>query len=182
MKSCKQLFRFVIASMMLSVMSLSAANAALIKQDIFLDFGTSLFAIGSIEIKVGESALALGGYADNLLDDVSLVELNFFGATVFNIFQFEVGIDTSNLAAGIEVLFFDVQELFASDNWSYNMAFDAFNGPNVIDIFNEAEQFVGFYDVVLGQATVTDVPAPGAVALLALAGLVVVARRRAQQK
>ena len=177
------LFRSIVASMMLLFTSLSA-QATIIKQDVFLDsdnFG--VFRIASIELSFDETLLNTG-LLDTDQAGLSLLLLSIFDDPNVEFFDFFAVIDTDNLFAGIEYLVFDVQETAYFDNWNYNLIFDAFDpDTNLMDIFDSFGDLVTFGTVFLSQAEIVrDVPAPGPVALLALAGLVVAARRRAQQK
>jgi hypothetical protein len=162
-----------------------AANATLIniKQDIFGDvFGK----IGSIEIQINEELLNTGLLDSAFGDEIILVNINlsdlYSWGDVFNIFFFEVVIDSDNIFAGIEFFEFDGDDVgFGPFTWSYQMLFDATLGFGFLEVFDLDGNAVDFDSISLGAAQISavQVSAPSTIALFTLAmGGLLIRRKR----
>ncbi|WP_371194010.1 PEP-CTERM sorting domain-containing protein [Glaciecola sp. SC05] len=174
-------FKNIVSSSVLAISLLfaaSSANALVIKHDIIGDFYGK---IGSIEVEIKQSALNTGVLDTSFGDDIALVNINlsdlYSFADVFDIFFFEVAIDTDNIFAGIEFFEFDGDDVgFGPLTWSYQMVFDAGTGFGFLDVFDLDGNLVDFDSITLGAAQVS---APATVALLTLAmGAVFMRRKR----
>ncbi len=152
-------------------MSFAATNvhAVLITQDINVD--DAGFTLGTLSIEIDDAALGNG-----LVSVFEFTDLNLLGVPSFDVFGFEAIIDTDNIYAGIEFLFFDVQEV-GFDFWNYQLIYDQFApSANFLDIFDDSGNPIFFSsDISLGKAAV--VPEPAAIALM-LAGLFSLRLRR----
>lgn len=181
MKSLTKLISKSLFAITLMFATSFAANAGLIniKQDIFADaFGK----IGSIEIQIDRSQLNTGVLDTAFGDEITLINFNlsdlFSWGDVFDIFLFEVVIDSDNIFAGIEFFEFDGNDVgFGPATWSYQMVFDAAFGFGFLEIYNASGFLVDFDDITLGAAQV--VSAPSTIALFTLAmGALLIRRRR----
>ena len=149
-----------------------SANAVLITQDINVTEPGSEFTLGTVSIEIPGTELGNG-----LVSAFGYVELNLFGVTTFDVFDFEAIVDGDNVFAGIEFLAFDVTE-DGFDEWSYQLLIDAFApAGNFLDIFDANGDPVFFTgNLELGRATF--VSEPSVLALFAVALIAMGARRR----
>ncbi len=163
----KKLFSQTIIAIVMTFAAVNA-NATLITQDIIVNDG--VFTLGTVTIEVNDADLGNG-----LLSVFEFVDLTLLGVPVFDVFAFEAVIDGDDVFAGIEFLFFDVQER-GFDFWNYQLLLDAANPVNSLDIFDNNGNVIFFSDdLSFGQPTV--VPEPAAIALI-LMGLISLRLRR----
>ena len=181
MKSLTKLISNSLFAVTLIFATSFAANAGLIniKQDIFSDaFGK----IGSIEIQIDNSQLNTGVLDTAFGDDITLINFNlsdlFSWGDVFDIFLFEVVIDSDNIFAGIEFFNFDGDDVgFGPATWNYQMFYDSFLEFGFLEVFNLSGNLVLETEISLGRAQV--VSAPSTIALFTLAmGALLIRRRR----
>ena len=168
-------FKKLLATALLCVSTLGltsfSANAVLISHDIILNGSINL---GSVTVEVDDTDLNTG-----LIDVFDFVELNLLGGTVFDVFDFEAVIDTDNISAGIEFLYFDVTELAFADMWAYQVQYDAFDDTmNWADIFNLDANLVFFTQDVALSMPPTLVSEPNIALLFLTAGLAMFVRRK----
>lgn len=155
-----------------------AANAALIKQDIIGDSGI----LGSIEIRIDDSLLNTGVLDTAFGDVIALVNINLSGiypwADVFDIFFFEVAINSDNIFAGIEFFEFDGDDVgFGADTWNYQMFFESAFNFGFLDVYDMNGNVVGGQAFTLGTAQVVSAPSTIALFVLAMGGLLMRRRR-----
>ena len=168
----KILFAASLAVASLGLTSFSA-NAVLITQDILVTDPGAEFTLGSISVDVPKADLGNG-----LVSVFGYVELNLLGVTTFDVFDFEAVIDGDNIFAGIEALFFDVMEV-GSDDWNYQLTFDAANpAGNFLDIFDANGDPVFFTSNIALSTPPSLVPEPSVLALFAVALVAMGVRRR----
>lgn len=168
MKNIKQLLITLVVLFGLT----SNAQATLITHDIIIDDSILL---GSVSIEVDDSLLNKG---NGLISVFDVVELNIFGGTIFDVWDFEAVIDSDNVFGGIEFLAFDITELAFVDMWRYQLVFDAFESSfNFLDIYNPNDDLVFFSEGVALSQPAEVVSEPG-MALLFATGLLVAMRRR----
>lgn len=169
----KLLFAVTLTLSSLGVTSFSANAGVIVTQDIFSGFGQ----LGTVSIEIADSDVNNG-----LVSVFDFVEIEIFGLGSFGleVYDFEAVIDGDNVAAGLEFLYFDLEELLFTDNWSYQLIFDAFDtAANFLDIFDSAGAPVYFSDQVsLGDAQISYVSEPSLIALFGLALVGMGVRRR----
>jgi hypothetical protein len=185
MKYLKKLISKSLLAITLIFATSFAANAGLIniKHDIF---GDSFGKIGSIEVQIDESLFNTGVLDSAFGDEITLININlselYSWGDVFNIFFFEVVIDSDNIFAGIEFFEFDADDVgFGPFTWSYQMVFDAALGFGFLDVFDLDGNAVFFDSISLGAAQISalQVSAPSTIALFTLAmGALLIRRRR----
>lgn len=124
------------------------------------------------------------------VSDYSLVYLEVFGLPDFflNINDFQAVVDTDNIDAGLEFLYFEVDDqpysdLFSLDAWAYQLEVDSFEPDfNLFDIFElDSAAFVDFdsgTSLSFGDASISYVSAPSVLALFGLSLVFVGIRRR----
>ena len=181
MKSLKKLISKSLLAITLMFATSFAANATLINitHDIIGDFYGK---IGTIEVQINKNQLNTGILDTAFGDDITLVNINlsdlYSWGDVFDIFFFEVAIDSDNIYAGIEFFEFDGDDVgFGPFTWSYQMFYDATLGFGFLEIFNLDGDLVDFDSITLGAAQV--VSAPSTIALFTLAmGALLIRRRR----
>ncbi|MBV2128247.1 PEP-CTERM sorting domain-containing protein [Arsukibacterium indicum] len=180
MKSFKQLITKSLLALTFIFATSFTANATLINitQDII---GDTLGKIGSIEIQINKNQLNTGILDTAFGDEITLVNINlsdlYSWGDVFDIFLFEVAIDSDNIYAGIEFFEFDGDDVgFGPLTWSYQMVYDAF-GFSFLEVYDLGGNLVEFDTLSLGAAQV--VSAPSTLALFTLAmGALLIRRRR----
>jgi hypothetical protein len=163
-----------------------SANAIIITQTIELDGDLlGIFDLGFITVEIDDSLLNVGNsYIDSFGGAISILEVNLLGKSLalgdFIVDALDVGVDSDNVFAGIEYLFFDFTDIlgvFPSD-WTYQVLVDTFAFDpldNSFDIFDS----VGLLDFGTARLTnATFVPEPSTVALFGLALLAMGMRRR----
>lgn len=158
----------------------NAANAALITQE-FGVVGTGFTGYATIEIEDG--LLFQGdGLAYFGLDE--LVDFEFWSWPFYDVNDFSVGIDTDNIYAGFEYMYFDADDMFFAETWAYQMEIDRY-APDLsfLDIFSlavpSAPVLIDFYfgeDVAFGAVSVVSEPA--SIVLLGLLSVFVAVRRK----
>lgn len=181
MKSLKKLLSKSLLAVTLIFATSFAANATLISitQDII---GDTLGKLGSIQVQVDESLLNTGLLDTAFGDEITLVNINlsdlYSWGDVFNIFLFEVAIDSDNIYAGIEFFEFDADDVgFGPFTWSYQMFYEAAFNFGFLEVFDLDGNLVRAESFTLGTAQV--VSAPSTIALFTLAmGLLLIRRRR----
>ncbi|MAD77314.1 MAG: hypothetical protein CML20_21485 [Rheinheimera sp.] len=180
MKSITKLISKSLFAITLMFATSFAANAGLIniKQDIIGDFYGK---IGSIEIQIDNSQLNTGILDTAFGDSITLINFNlsdlYSWGDVFNVFLFEVVIDSDNIFAGIEFFEFDGDDVgFGPFTWSYQMIFDDAFGFGFLEVFDLDGNLVDFDSISLGAAQV--VSAPSTIALFTLAMGALLFRRR----
>ncbi|NMH58726.1 hypothetical protein [Alteromonas ponticola] len=187
MKNLKNLLS-TLALVSCSLFATFQTQAAIIEQDIFIEddfFG--LINLGTVAVEIDNDVVNTGQgllYTSFDFPAISLVSLEILGSTgIFDFFDFDAGVDSDNIFAGIEFLFFDIEEFVFVDNWSYQLLFDAANTDmNYADIFDSQGSLVAFGEnVFLGQARLSDVSLPSSLSLAGLMALVLFSRRRAQK-
>ncbi|WP_445428279.1 PEP-CTERM sorting domain-containing protein [Alishewanella sp. HL-SH05] len=169
MKNLQKLLSHSLLLITLMFTTSFAANAGLIniKHDII---GSSFGKMGSIEVQISDSLLNTGYLDTRFSDQITLVNINLSDlypwGDLFDIFLFDVGIDSNNIYAGIEFFEFDGDDVgFGADTWSYYMLFDAFSF-GYLEVFDLNRTSVFFEEFTLGAAQV--VPAPSTLVLLML--------------
>lgn len=150
-----------------------SSNAALITHDILVDDGTGAFVVGNITVHLFENG------ATGLQDIEEFVSMNFLGDSVVTTYLFGAIIDRDNVFAGLEFLFFDVDDAFG---WGYQGIYDAFAFDpafdNYLDIWDPATPgFIFAGELSLSEARVVSEPSVLALFALALVGFGM--RRRA---
>ena len=181
----------------------STANATLITQDIWLDSWTTdaidFEYIGYISIDT-ENAL-IYEIEDSLTGEVSTlgavsawVDFDLFGFNFwteaesdaaldadplsFPLFGlFEAVFDVNNLAAGIELLEFDVTEN-TFDFYAFSGLIDTFTPPGFGDIFDPIGGLYDFGELAFGEARLTAVPEPTSLLLFLAAAIGLTTRRK----
>lgn len=168
--------KFLIAAS-LAVASLSA-NAVLITQDINVEGFADPVATFTVEF---DDALLGPGVGD--VYSSTLVDVEIFGlpATFLNVQFFNAIVDGSNVLAGLQNLYIDVDDQFFAETWAYQLFVDVLSPEtNLIDIFVVPEGELVFFEfgstISFGEATF--VPEPSTIALFGLALLALGARRR----
>lgn len=132
------------AVLLLAMTFATTANAVLITQDINVD--DAGFTLGSISIQIDDADLGNG-----LVSVSEFADLTLFGISDLDVFGFEAVIDTNNIYAGIEFLFFDVQEI-GFDFWNYQLIYDNFApGANFVDIFDSTGPVFFSTEISLGE-------------------------------
>ncbi|MDO6508108.1 PEP-CTERM sorting domain-containing protein [Colwellia sp. 4_MG-2023] len=178
----------------------NTANATLITQDIWLDSGITTEIdyqyIGFITI---DTEIAI---VDDVFNDGSLmlgtvsawVDFELFGFNFwteaesdaaldadplsFPMFGFfEAVFDTNNLAAGIELLDFDVTEN-TFDFYAFSGLIDIFTPPGFGDIFDPTGGLYDFGELAFGEARLTAVPEPTSLLLFLAAAIGLTTRRK----
>ena len=185
MKSFKQLITKSLLALTFIFATSFTANATLINitQDII---GDTLGKIGSIEIQINENQLNTGILDTAFGDEITLVNINlsdlYSWGDVFDIFLFEVAIDSDNIVAGIEYFEFDGDDVgFGPLTWSYQMFFEAAFEFGFLDVFDLDGNAVLGESFSLGAAQISaiQVSAPSTIALFSLAmGALLIRRRR----
>ncbi|MBU2923427.1 PEP-CTERM sorting domain-containing protein [Colwellia sp. 1_MG-2023] len=174
----------------------NTANATLITQDIWLDSGITTEIdyqyIGFITI---DTEIAI---VDDVFNDGSLilgtvsawVDFELFGFNfwteaeaiaapgAFPMFGFfEAVFDVNNLAAGIELLQFDVTEN-AINQIAFNGFIDTFVPTGFLDIFDPTGALYDFGDLAFGEARLTAVPEPTSLLLFLAAAIGLTTRKK----
>ena len=181
MKSLKKLISKSLLAITLMFATSFAANATLIniKQDIIGDFFGK---IGSIEIQINKNQLNTGVLDTAFGDEITLVNINlsdlYSWGDVFDIFLFEVVIDSDNIYAGIEFFEFDGDDVgFGPLTWSYQMFYEAAFDFGYLEVFDLDGNLVEFDSFRLGTAQVVSAPSTLALFTLAMAALLIRRRR-----
>ena len=156
----------------------STANAALITQEFGVS-GTSYSGYATVEI---DDSLLFKGDGLTYFGLDELVDFEFWGWPFYEFFDFSFGIDTDNIYAGFEFMYFDMNDLFFTETWAYQMNIDrAFPEFSFLDIFSLDTGFVDYVegtDVAFGDVSVVSEPA--SILFLGLLGMLVGIRRRAK--
>lgn len=178
----------------------NTANATLITQDIWLDSGITTeidyqyigFITIDTEIAIvddvfNDGSLMLGTVSDWV--DFELFGFNFWTEAEsdaaldadplsFPMFGFfEAVFDVNNLAAGIELLQFDVTEN-AINQIAFNGFIDTFVPTGFLDIFDPTGALYDFGDLAFGEARLTAVPEPTSLLLFLAAAIGLTTRRK----
>lgn len=177
MKNLKKLVSSSVLAISLMFAASFSANAILIKQDIFDSIGDR---IGSISVSINQSALNTGELDTSFGDVINLVEFELGGlypwSDVLDVIFFDAEIDSNNLAAGIEYVNFDSNDVgFGADTWAYSLIYDINIGFGFLDVFDFNGNLFRFENITLGAA---EVSAPATIGLAALALGVVLMRRK----
>jgi hypothetical protein len=96
----------------------------------------------------------------------------------YSMFGFFVAVfDTNNLAAGIELLEFDVTEN-TFDFYAFNGSIDTFSPPGLLDIFDPTGALYDFGELAFSEARLTAVPEPTSLLLFLAAAIGLTTRRK----
>ena len=168
----KLISKSCIAVSLLLAVSFSA-NADLVRISQTVESGALGGTIASVVVEFDYSLLDSG-----IIDIFDYVNIGVFGVPDFllNVYDFEAAIDTDNIFAGMEFLYFDVDDapLSPSEPWAYQLIMDAFDSDtNFFDIFDINTTDAIFFDELdslsFGQASVSFVSAPSVIAVFGLA-------------
>ncbi|GAW97852.1 MULTISPECIES: PEP-CTERM sorting domain-containing protein [Colwellia] len=163
-------------SVSLAFSFVGVTNAALITQDIISD---TKGVIGSITINTWPAEDAGDGLSNVFVwEEFSIWGWDMQAPAIADGFQFFATFDSTDLTAGIQDLYFDLDDDYAAYPYAYSGSVgDIFNSGatgyvNVFDDNPSAPVLEGFYtDVYLGKATVVPTPATLVLFLTAIAGL-----------
>ncbi|QJR79483.1 PEP-CTERM sorting domain-containing protein [Alteromonas pelagimontana] len=170
MKSLKRLCSAAVL-MSCSLLFATSSNAAIINQSIIVEGSVK---VGQITMNLDDSLLNTGLVSSYDTDDFSLVGLSILGNSLLEFFDFEAIIDTANVAAGLEFLYFDVLETIYDDNWSYQLTYDKYNPEsNFLDVFDSFN-----LPMIVSNDIQLVVPEPSVFALFVVAMGFMVSRRR----
>ncbi len=176
-------FKTLISVMLLtgcSLVAASKAQAAIILQELVV----SGINIGSVTVEVDNELMNMG-YMNTDFDfpEVQVLDMTIFGSAV-EVFDIFAEVNTDNIFAGIQALYFDLNDGY-EPSWAYTFIYDtAFADDNFADIFDENEDLLLFAegpDVQLANLQLYDVPLPSSLSLAGLMALVLLSRRRVQK-